>query len=130
VPSGNAAGGDARYVNNNLRGQRAEDFLRTRYGSEGSTRIPTSEGLRKLDNRIGDIGQESKVGSTPADSRAWAELVKDDLILSDPTSGITEIEWHFFRSSVNGSFGPTPLLRELLESVPGIRIVEHPDIVF
>jgi hypothetical protein len=65
---------------------------------------------------------ESRVGRTALTSRVRSQIAKDLELMSTPGSGVTNIQWHFFRGQTG--IGPTAPLREALENA-GIDIVVH-----
>ncbi len=114
-----AAGADAIGAT----GRIGEEALQA-YGGTSQVPINTSEGLRIVDQLIGDVANESKVGYQCATNRVLSQIAKDAALINDPGSGVNAVIWHFFESPITGRIGPSaPLARALGEA--GISIVIH-----
>ncbi|WP_167247281.1 hypothetical protein [Acinetobacter sp. Tr-809] len=82
----------------------------------------TSQDGRYVDQLVGGIANESKVGYTSLTSGVRNQIAKDaELIKSRDIDGAT---WNFFTSPVTGRSGPSAQLRRALENA-GIKIKEH-----
>jgi len=88
-----------------------EDFLHEVFGGKSKS-FNTVEGRRVVDDYTTPISRESKVGRTSASNRIKTQVKKDALLLKDKTSGVSEVEWHFFPGKTGT--GPTKQLEELL----------------
>jgi len=82
--------------------QEAEQFLRDTYGG-GSATKETSPGGRVLDNLTPNgVAQESKFGSQSLDNDTAMQIAKDIELMRTPSSGVKQVEWHFFPNANGG----------------------------
>src|SRR5689334_7356270 len=102
-------------------GKVGEQFLR-RLGGQSQVFFRTSRGGRFVDQLIGGIAHEAKVGYTALTEDIATQVAKDaELIETRQIDGAT---WRFFRSPSTGLCGPSAPLRGALEQA-GISIVIH-----
>jgi filamentous hemagglutinin len=81
-----------------------------------------SGGGRFVDQLVGRVAHESKVGYTSLTKDIAGQIAKDaELIL---TKQIDSAVWHFYQSPVTGLGGPSGPLREALSNA-GIGFVIH-----
>jgi hypothetical protein len=93
-------------------------------GGESQVYMKTSEGGRYIDQLVGGVANESKVGYTTLTKDITTQIAKDAEIVRKGTGGVTEAVWHFFQSPVTGKGGASqPLLDELAKN--GIKAVIH-----
>jgi RHS repeat-associated protein len=91
-------------------------------GGESQVFFRTSQGRRFVDQLVGRVAHESKVGYTALTRDVATQIAKDaELIGAGRIEGAT---WHFFQSPVTGVGGPSGPLRQALEQA-GIGIVIH-----
>jgi RHS repeat-associated protein/uncharacterized repeat protein (TIGR01451 family) len=114
-----AAGTRARPIG--ATGKIGEDAL-ARLGGRPHAYFMTSQGARFVDQLVGGIAHESKVGATSLTEFVSRQVAKDVELLADRR--IDGAVWHFFRSPVTGEIGPSAPLYELLVQ-NGIGIVIH-----
>ena len=99
--------------------QRAEQFVKDTYRGIRAT-ISTPYGARVVDSLTRNVARESKFGTQGLSQFIMREVQKDAYLVSQGY----RVEWHFFRSTVSNTAGPSgPLRRALIDA--GIRIVEH-----
>ena len=99
--------------------QRAEQFVKDTYRGIRAT-ISTPYGARVVDSLTRNVARESKFGAQGLSQFIMREVQKDAYLVSQGY----RVEWHFFRSTVSNTAGPSgPLRRALIDA--GIRIVEH-----
>ena len=104
-------------------GKVGEDALKL-LGGESQVYIKTSEGGRYVDQLVGGVANESKVGYTSLTKSVKTQIAKDAEIVKNGTGGVESSVWHFFQSPVTGKGGATqPLLKELEKN--GIKAVNH-----
>lgn len=91
-------------------------------GGESQVFMKTSEGGRYIDQLVGGVANESKVGYTSLTKSISTQIAKDaELLKSGDIKGAV---WHFFKSPVTGKVGAShPLLDELAKN--GIKTVIH-----
>jgi hypothetical protein len=122
VPSGagpGAAAGARRAIG--ATGEVGEEALRS-LGGESQVFFRTSRGGRYVDQLVGGVAHESKVGYTTLTRSISNQISKDaELIATRQIQGST---WHFFGSPATGLGGPSGPLRAALEQA-GISIVVH-----
>ena len=84
--------------------------------------FPTSLGGRYVDQYVGNIANESKVGYQSLTPGIQLQIAKDaELVQTRKVDGAT---WHFFTSPVTELGGPSqPLLNALQQA--GIKVVIH-----
>lgn len=99
-----------------------ETWLKT-LGGRSQVPFQTTRGMRYVDQVVGRIGHESKVGYQSLSGDIPEQIAKDQLLLVRDLDSIT---WHFFRSPTTGQIGPSAPLREALRKA-GIQIIEHPN---
>jgi hypothetical protein len=102
-------------------GKVGEDALR-KLGGQSQVFFRTSEGGRFVDQLVGRVAHESKVGYTALTTDIAGQIAKDAELIG--TGRIDSAVWHFFESPVTGVGGPSGPLREALEN-SGIGIVIH-----
>jgi RHS repeat-associated protein len=91
-------------------------------GGTPQARLPTSLGDRVVDQLVGGVGHESKVGRASLTSLTRSQIAKDlELIKSGQLKGAV---WHFFRSPVTNKIGPTNPLASALKKA-GISWIIH-----
>ncbi len=91
-------------------------------GGEPQVFFRTSQGGRYVDQLVGGIAHESKVGYTSLTTDIGRQIAKDVELMG--TKQIQGSTWHFFQSPVTGVGGPSqPLLNTLQNS--GINVVIH-----
>lgn len=102
-----------------------EDYLRL-LGGRSQVCIRTPLGLRHIDQLIGTVAHESKVGRMKFDVKIQRQVSKDRALLQGLGRGaqVNAVAWHFFRSPVTGKIGPVPELRAALQRA-GITVIEH-----
>ena len=71
----------------------------------------TSKGARYIDQLVGDVAHESKVGYTSLTKKIKIQIAKDAELLD--RKEIKSAVWHFYKSPKTGKIGATkPLLDE------------------
>ena len=82
----------------------------------------TSKGPRYIDQLVGDVAHESKVGYTSLTKKIKIQIAKDAELLKDKE--ISAAVWHFYKSPKIGKIGATkPLLDELKKN--NIKYIIH-----
>jgi RHS repeat-associated protein len=119
ISSGGAA--TSAYAGIGSTGKIGETALKA-LGGESQVYFPTSQGARFVDQLVGGVAHESKVGYTSLTKDVSAQIAKDvELMQTNRIQGST---WHFFQSPVTGVGGPSqPLTNALQQS--GINIIIH-----
>jgi RHS repeat-associated protein len=102
-------------------GRVGEEALRA-LGGRSQAFFRTSYGGRFVDQLVGNIAHESKVGYTALTPSISIQIAKDAQMLA--TRAIDGAIWHFFQSPVTGLGGPSAPLRQALDQA-GIGIVIH-----
>lgn len=102
-------------------GQVGENALKA-LGGESQVFMRTSQGGRYIDQLVGGVANESKVGYTTLTKDVTRQIAKDVELMQ--SGEIKNAVWHFFTSPVTGKGGASqPLLDELSKN--GIRAVIH-----
>ena len=102
-------------------GKIGENYLQT-LGGESQAYFNTSQGARYVDQLVGDIANESKVGYQSLTPSISLQISKDAELLNART--FQGVNWHFFQSPVTGLGGPSqPLLNALQQN--GINVIIH-----
>lgn len=102
----------SRWTSNSL-GELGEAALRRIYGGAKTT-IRTESGLvREVDNLVGRVAHESKVGYTSASSHVRDEFARDLQLLAE--GEVDEVVWTFFRSPRTGKIGASKPLQDMFE---------------
>jgi filamentous hemagglutinin len=104
-------------------GDIGEQWLAENLGGDSQIYFPTTQGGgRYVDQLVGDVANESKVGYQSLTPKIQRQILKDAELLNDGT--FQGVNWHFFRSPVTGLGGPSqPLLNELQQN--GINVIIH-----
>ena len=84
--------------------------------------MTTSRGGRYIDQLVGRVAHESKVGYTTLTPSISLQIAKDAELIA--ARDIDAAIWHFFRSPQTGLGGPSAPLRQALQQA-GIGIVIH-----
>ncbi len=107
-------------------GAEGNSYLIARAGAGAVPEAPimTQLGLRRIDVLDGALAQESKVGFVNNTARADLQLAKDGEILANKLDGVSNYEWHLFRSKISGTIGIAPE-QAALASRLGINVVQH-----
>jgi hypothetical protein len=91
-------------------------------GGESQAFFRTSQGARFVDQLVGGVANEAKVGYQSLTPTIARQIAKDaELLGTGQVSGVT---WHFFQSPVTGLSGPSGPLLEALEQA-GIDVEIH-----
>ena len=98
-----------------------ENYLKM-LGGTSQIYYKTPTGGRYVDQLVGTIANESKVGYTTLTSSIQKQINKDAYLLK--SKQVTEVRWNFFESPSGYTRGPSQPLREALNKA-GIKIVEH-----
>ena len=102
-------------------GEVGENALK-KLGGESQVYFRTSQGGRYVDQLVGGVAHESKVGYTTLTQSVQRQIAKDvELMAAGEIKGSV---WHFFTSPVTGRGGPSAPLIQALEEA-GIRFVIH-----
>lgn len=102
-------------------GKIGEDALKA-LGGEPQVYFRTSQGGRCVDQLVGGVANESKVGYTSLTKDIARQIAKDFELVQ--TGQIKSSTWHFFASPVTGAGGPSaPLLQALKDA--GFGVVIH-----
>jgi hypothetical protein len=102
-------------------GKVGEQYLQT-LGGESQVYFPTSQGGRYIDQLVGDIANESKVGYQSLTPSISLQISKDAELLN--TRVVQGVDWHFFQSPVTGLGGPSqPLFNALQQN--GFNVIIH-----
>lgn len=103
-------------------GKIGEQWLADNLGGESQVYFNTSQGGRYVDQLVGGIANEAKVGYQSLTPSIQMQIAKDlELIQTQQIQGAT---WHFFKSPVTGLSGPSqPLLNALRQN--GINVIIH-----
>lgn len=101
-------------------GKSGEKFLAEMFGGRSQAYFPTSKGARYVDQLVGRVAHESKVGYVSATDFIKRQVAKDAELLA--TKNVDSVVWHFFRSADTGKIGPSAPLANLLKS-PGITVI-------
>jgi len=100
-------------------GKVGENALKT-LGGESHVFLPTSKGGRVVDQLVGGVAHESKVGRTSLTKTIKSQIAKDVELVAKQK--IESSVWHFFRSPVTGQAGPTAPLANALNNA-GIKFL-------
>ncbi|MHB1176596.1 MAG: RHS repeat-associated core domain-containing protein, partial [Sulfuriferula sp.] len=102
-------------------GKIGENVLKT-LGGESQVYFPTSQGGRYIDQLVGGVANESKVGYASLTKSNALQISKDVELIQ--TQQIKSSTWNFFTSPVTGVGGPSqPLLNMLQQN--GINVIIH-----
>ena len=82
-------------------------------GGVSQNYFPTSQGARYVDQLVGDIAHESKVGYQTLTDTISRQIGKGAQLLA--SGRVDAVSWDFFRSPVTGLRGPSAMLRSALE---------------
>jgi len=103
-------------------GKVGEQWLAQNLGGESQVYFSTSQGGRYVDQLVGDVANESKVGYQSLTPSIQLQISKDAELLNNQT--FSGVNWHFFQSPVTGLGGPSqPLLKALQQN--GINVIIH-----
>ncbi len=103
-------------------GQVGEQWLAQNLGGESQVFFNTTQGGRYVDQLVGDIANESKVGYQSLTPSIQLQISKDAELLNGGT--FQSVNWHFFQSPVTGLGGPSqPLMNALQQN--GINVIIH-----
>jgi len=103
-------------------GQVGEQWLAQNLGGEPQVFFNTTQGGRYVDQLVGDIANESKVGYQSLTPSIQLQISKDAELLNGGT--FQSVNWHFFQSPVTGLGGPSqPLMNALQQN--GINVIIH-----
>jgi len=103
-------------------GQVGEQWLAQNLGGESQVFFNTTQGGRYVDQLVGDVANESKVGYQSLTPTIQLQIAKDAELLNGGT--LQGVNWHFFQSPVTGLGGPSqPLLNALQQN--GINVIIH-----
>ena len=91
-------------------------------GGESQKYLTTSLGRRFVDQFADDIAHEAKIGAARASAFVKRQIAKD--VELRKAGDVKQIRWHFYRSPVSGTIGPSKDLRALLEANK-IEIIIH-----
>ena len=102
-------------------GKVGEQYLQT-LGGDSQVYFNTSQGARYVDQLVGDVANESKVGYQSLTPSISLQISKDAELLNG--GSVQGVNWHFFQSPVTGLGGPSqPLLNALQQN--GINVIIH-----
>ncbi|WP_375762805.1 hypothetical protein [Apibacter muscae] len=102
-------------------GKMGEQILKG-LGGQSQVRYTTSTGARVIDQLVGKVAHESKVGYTSLTRDIQKQIAKDVELIN--AGKINSSTWHFFKSPVTGQGGASkPLLQELTSK--GINYIIH-----
>ncbi len=103
-------------------GRVGEQWLAENLGGESQVGFQTSQGWRWVDQLVGDVANESKVGYQSLTQSNQLQIAKDLELLNN--GSVSGVSWHFFESPVTGLGGPSqPLLNALQQA--GINVIIH-----
>jgi hypothetical protein len=103
-------------------GQVGEQWLAQNLGGDSQVFFNTTQGGRYVDQLVGDVANESKVGYQSLTPTIQLQISKDAELLNGGT--FQGVNWHFFQSPVTGLGGPSqPLLNALQQN--GINVIIH-----
>jgi RHS repeat-associated protein len=102
-------------------GQVGEQALQA-LGGESQVFFRTTQGARYVDQLVGGVANESKVGYTTLTQSVTTQIAKDAELLN--TGQVNGVVWHFFTSPVTGQVGPSGPLLQALQNA-GITVVIH-----
>ncbi len=103
-------------------GQVGEQWLAQNPGGESQVFFNTTQGGRYVDQLVGDVANESKVGYQSLTPSIQLQISKDAELLNGGT--FQGVNWHFFQSPMTGLGGPSqPLLNALQQN--GINVIIH-----
>ena len=103
-------------------GKVGEQWLAQNLGGESQVYFNTTQGGRYVDQLVGDVANESKVGYQSLTPSIQLQISKDAELLNGGT--FQSVNWHFFQSPVTGLGGPSqPLLNALQQN--GINVIIH-----
>jgi len=103
-------------------GKVGEQWLAQNLGGEPQVFFNTTQGGRYVDQLVGDIANESKVGYQSLTPSIQLQISKDAELLNGGT--FQSVNWHFFQSPVTGLGGPSqPLMNALQQN--GINVIIH-----
>lgn len=102
-------------------GKVGENYLKT-LGGEAQVHFQTTLGPRYIDQLVGGVANESKVGYTTLTSTIAIQIRKDAELLA--TKDVNEVVWHFFVSPATNKGGPSKPLLKILEA-NGIKVEIH-----
>lgn len=103
-------------------GRVGEQWLAENLGGVSQEGFQTSQGWRYVDQLVGDVANESKVGYQSLTQSNQLQIAKDAELLNNGT--FSGVNWHFFESPVTGLGGPSqPLLNALQQA--GINVIIH-----
>jgi RHS repeat-associated protein len=103
-------------------GRVGEQWLADNLGGDSQVYFNTTQGGRYVDQLVGDVANESKVGYQSLTQSTQLQISKDAELLNNGT--FQDVNWHFFRSPVTGLGGPSqPLLNALQQN--GINFIIH-----
>ncbi|MCX6738517.1 MAG: DUF5011 domain-containing protein, partial [Candidatus Parcubacteria bacterium] len=90
-------------------------------GGQSQVYFKTSQGTRVVDQLVGGVAHESKVGYTSLTTRTSTQISKDQcLMTSGAVKGVT---WNFYTSPVTGQKGPsTPLQTALTRAGISVNV--------
>lgn len=91
-------------------------------GGESQVFFRTTLGRRFVDQLVGGVAHEAKVGYTVLSQRISTQIAKDVELVA--TGQVQAAIWHFFQSPATGLGGPSDPLRQALQQA-GIGIVIH-----
>lgn len=107
-------------------GRAGEQYLAEMVGATaqniGRNYFATSMGARYVDVKKDGVAYESKVGYASLTSFVRKQVLKDSELMQ--TGSVNSVEWHFFRSSISDSIGPSQPLSDLLTE-HGIKVIIH-----
>lgn len=102
-------------------GELGEDALQE-LGGQTQVYFRTSEGGRYVDQLVGGIANESKVGYTCLTKSTQLQIAENAELMV--TGQVDAVVWHFFRSPVTGLAGPSqPLMEALVEE--GMTVIVY-----
>jgi hypothetical protein len=105
-------------------GKAGEQYLAKEVGGIAQKYFSTTLGKRFVDQFADGVAYEAKVGYVPLTEFVKKQVLKDAELLTDATSGVTAVEWNFYRSGITGKVGPSQPLLDYLQQ-HGIKYVIH-----
>jgi len=94
----------------------SEKWLAQEVGGEAQVTKSTILGNRRIDQLSNGVAHEIKIGRVYATKDIKMQIDKDILLLKDPQSGVTSVEWHFGKSMQTGKSGYSQPLEEYIKT--------------